>query len=72
LRADLETTGEVLAARFGTAQAATLSRIQAGMDGLQERLTAAGFSQVQAGARLLPSPPAPEAPEGASRLDQRG
>jgi hypothetical protein len=72
LRADLEATGEALTARFGTDQVATLSRIQAGMEVLQERLTAAGFSRVQAGAHLLPSPPAPEAPEGAARLDQRG
>ncbi|HLO01525.1 MAG TPA: flagellar hook-length control protein FliK [Symbiobacteriaceae bacterium] len=72
LRADLEASGEALLARFGSAKPDALSRLQAGMAGLTERLTAAGFARVQAGARLLPSPPAPEASTGVTRLDQRG
>lgn len=72
LRADLEASGEALQARFGTAKTDSLRRLQEGMADLTERLTAAGFTQVQAGARLLPSPPAPEAAGVAARLDQRG
>lgn len=72
LKADLEASGEALSARFGTAKSDSLRRLQDGMAALIERLTAAGFAQVQAGARLLPSPPAPEAASGAGRLDQRG
>lgn len=72
LRAELEASGESLGARFGTAKPESLNQLQEGMDALTERLTAAGFTRVQAGARLLPSPPAPEAASGVARLDQRG
>jgi hypothetical protein len=69
LRVDLEASGESLATRFGTARPDALTRLQAQLDNLSERLTAAGFARVQAGARLLPTPPAPEA--GPGRLDER-
>lgn len=72
LKAELEANGEALNAKFGTAKPDALQRLNEGMADLAERLTAAGFARVQAGARLLPTPPAPETASVALRLDQRG
>lgn len=70
IRAELEAHGEALSARLGTARPETQGRLNAEIEALTERLTAAGFTRVSAGARLLPRDPAPEG--GAGRLDQRG
>lgn len=72
LKAELEATGDSLLARFGSAKPEALARLQEGAPDLTERLTAAGFARVQTVTRLLPTPPAPEAPSGVARLDQRG
>jgi hypothetical protein len=72
VRVDLEAVGESLAARFATAAPAIRTLLQGAMTEVAERLTAIGFTQVQAGCRLVPVPPTPDALPQASRLDQRG